>query len=274
MATVAYYGIPGSYSYDAALQYFTPADQYVPCIRFADVFDAVKKESCEVGVIPIENSLAGSVYENYDLLSCSELHIVGETYLKIEHCLLGVKKQGFVINAIKKVFAHPQALAQCSQLFEKYPFIEQVAYSDNASAAQFVAQEKNPAYAAIASSGAAKVYSLEIMMNGIANAPINYTRFLVVGRELPSESVNKCSVVFNLPHKAGSLSTALKVLSDAGMNLTKIESRPMYEKPFEYVFYVDIEFSEHFQRGVLGNQFKKAVGNFKLLGLYRSGMMR
>ncbi len=271
MNTVAYFGIPGSYSYAVALNYFNDNNaEFLASKRFKDVFDAVQTEKALYGVIPIENSLAGSVYENYGLLSESSLHIVGEAYLKIEHCLLGMSGQGFVLGAIKKVFAHPQALAQCSQFFEKNPTIEQVPYGDNASAAEFVAQQKDNSLAAIACEGAAEVYNLAILMKDIANSCVNYTRFLVIGRSAIEEGTNKCSVAFNLPHVAGSLSNALKILSDSGMNLTKIESRPLFDKPFEYIFYLDMEFSEKYQRGVIGNQFRKAVENLKVLGIYKS----
>ncbi len=271
MDKVAYFGIPGSYSYEAAKKYFKSSQDLVSGKKFSDVFDLVKSGEVSYGVVPIENSLAGPVYENYTLLSESNAQIVGEIYLKIEHCLLGVNRAGFTVDGIKKVFAHPQALSQCSKFFDQHPLIEQVAYADNASAAKMISQQKDPSFAAIAGQSAGEFYSLSVLMKNLANNPLNYTRFLVVGTQAVEEGVNKCSVCFNLPHVAGSLSNALKVLSDAGMNLTKIESRPIYGRPFEYIFYVDMEFTERYQRGVIGNQFRGAVENLKVLGVYRGG---
>lgn len=238
---IAYFGIPGSFTYSAAKELFSTAD-FVSTTTFSDIFDQLKQDKVDCGVIPIENSLAGSIYENYDLLETSNMMIVDETYLKVEHCLLG-KQQN--IAEIKKVISHPKALEQCSHFFSDHPKITHDAFSDTASAAKHVAQSHDKHVAAIASKDAAKVYKLHVIAEHLENDPHNYTRFLVIAKDKTvkrTQELNKCSVIVTLLHEPGSLGKVFSVLARENCNLTKIESRPMHDKPFEYVFYLDFIF--------------------------------
>lgn len=277
MSKVGYFGIKGSYSYSAAHEYFGDEVEYVATKKFAEVFNLVKTAQVDYGVIPIENSLAGSVYENYDLLKNQNLKIVGEHYLKIDHCLLGLKSQGVSeseqLKKITKVYAHPQALAQCAKLFEKYSWLEKESYGDNASAAEYVSQRGNVNLAAIASEEAAKIYNLDVILRKIADNDFNITRFFVLSNnEVVIEDANKCSIVFTLPHTPGSLYGALRIFQDSGVNLTKIESRPLKGTTFEYSFYADFVFDPGLkeQLELLIDKVQKNVDSLTVLGVYRS----
>lgn len=255
---IGFFGIEGSYTYFAAKRYFAQEEiELVACKTFAQVFQAVTERKCDYGVIPIENSLAGSVVENFDNLLRYEVNIVGETYLRIEHCLLGkegVGSQGSdsQMFGIKRVFGHPQALAQCGGLFERFANIEAVPWGDNASAVKYVAElNGDNSVAAIGSRDLGEMYGLKVLAEGIADSDMNMTRFLVISARELSEGfigqvydhrhpgVMKVSVYFTVTHEPGSLVRVLAQFEEIGLNLTKIESRPIKGKAFEYGFFVD-----------------------------------
>ncbi len=253
--------------------------------NFDFLFKALDEGKADLIVVPMENSLAGSVVENFDLLLKYDFFAIGEVYLKVEHNLLGFKnpKTGKKPE-LKKVYSHYKALEQCLDFFRNNPDIEKVSYFDTAGSAKFVADSKNPEYGAIASKEASEIYGLDILEANIEDNSENYTRFLVFEKtkpqslqKSPSASLNKggvetpkCSLVFNLKHESGSLLKALKVLADYETNLTKIESRPVPGKMFEYFFYVDFEMKDWSEEkfSQLIEDFEENVTDYKILGLF------
>ncbi len=246
---VAFQGEHGAYSEEAAYEALGEDIRTVPCPRFEDVFDAVVQGRADVGVLPIENSLAGSIHRNYDLLlRYEDVHIVGEYHYRVRHCLLAVA--GVRLEDLREVRSHPQALAQCEASLRRLGLTPVVA-ADTAGSARWVAETGSRTVGAIASRRAARVYGLQVLAEGLEDNPQNYTRFLLVAREpftgKPEEGREyKTSVVFTLPNRPGSLFKALSVFALRDIDLTKIESRPIPGRPWEYLFYVDfIGHAEH-----------------------------
>ncbi|CAK9275424.1 unnamed protein product [Sphagnum jensenii] len=254
---VAYQGVPGAYSEAAAAKAY-PQCEAVPCEQFDAAFQAVELWLVDRAVLPIENSLGGSIHRNYDLLLRHRLHIVGEVQLAIHHCLLalpGVKKE-----QLRRVVSHPQALAQCEHTLSKLEGCVREAVDDTAGAAQFISAHNLRDTGAVASVRAAEIYGLEILMDGIQDDCDNVTRFLMLAREpvIPrNDRPFKTSIVFTLEEGPGVLFRALAVFSLRNINLTKIESRPQRKRPlrivddsnngtakyFDYLFYIDFEAS-------------------------------
>jgi prephenate dehydratase len=238
---VAYQGEPGAYGEVAAERVGTP----VPVRTFEAVFDAVVTGAAELGALPLENTLGGSVHRNYDLLLRYPVAIVGETLVRIEHCVLGVP--GAAVERARRVLSHPQALAQCEAWLARHPHLEPVAAYDTAGAAKALAAARDPGDLAIASERAARVYGLEVLARGVSTLPENQTRFAYVARRdrpppaLPAAPPRKVSLAFTVPHRRGALFRALAAFALRDVNLTKIESRPWVERPFEYLFYLDFE---------------------------------
>ena len=235
---IAFQGEPGAYSEAAALAYFGEGSSPYPCSAFEDVFMAVTSGTCEFGVLPIENSLAGSIHRNYDLLLEHHLHIVGEYFLRVHHCLIALP--GATLSDIKKIISHPQALAQCDRYLRAFPGITSEAVYDTAGSVRLVRDGGNLQVAAIASQRAAQVYGLPILAEGIEDHPSNYTRFLVVALNPVGYHVEaKTSIVFTLKNLPGALYKALSVFALRDIDLYKIESRPLVGQPWEYLFYID-----------------------------------
>ncbi|TFG59356.1 MAG: 3-deoxy-7-phosphoheptulonate synthase, partial [Spirochaetales bacterium] len=271
--SVAFQGERGAYSEMALKLYFHEDIARVePCPAFQDVFEMVLKGAVTFGILPLENSLTGSIHENYDLLlQYPDIKIVGEQKLRIEHNLIGLP--GASLDGIRKVFSHPQGLAQCSVFLDRYPAWERVPFYDTAGSVAHIAREKNPGFAAIASAGAARVHGLSVFKEGIETNPRNYTRFTVITlQEYPDPpEPDKASLVFSVPDKAGSLFMILRVLADKSINMKKLESRPILGKPWEYMFYVDVEYpadSRSFTEAVEAMQ--SLSEDFRVLGVYRS----
>ncbi|ABL64594.1 prephenate dehydratase [Chlorobium phaeobacteroides] len=240
---IAYQGEPGAYSEIAALRIGQPK----PCESFEEVFAAVEKHEADYAVIPIENSLGGSIHQNYDLLLQHPVVIVAETFVKVEHCLLGL--QGSSVQHAEKVLSHPQALAQCRNFFSSHKHLKaEVAY-DTAGSAKIIAAEKKPKQLAIASKRAGELYGLEILQENLADEEWNITRFFCIAhadnpdtsflKNLSDTTQQKTSIVFTLPNVQGSLFKSLATLALRDIDMTKIESRPFRKKAFEYLFYVD-----------------------------------
>jgi prephenate dehydratase len=272
---IAYQGVPGAFSWLAGIKFFGRRNKFISVDEFKKIFELVVNKKADYGIVPIENTLAGSIYENYDNLNIYNVKIYGEISLKIEHHLLGIKTNlpfSRRIKLIKKVFSHPKALEQCQKFFEKYPWIEKVGYKDTAGSAKYVAELKDISLGSIASKEAAKIYGLEIIKENIEDDKNNFTRFLIISREENKnlKKLNKGSLIFYLPHIPGSLYKSLKPFAENGINLTKIESRPIKGRPFEYVFYIDFEFSKKDLNRVLDalEEFKKLVKRYKFLGFY------
>ena len=235
----AYLGEIGSYSHKACTQYFGERVDLMPVNTFKGVYEAVKDGSADFGVIPLENALAGSVHENYDLLLEYDLRIVGEITLRIEHNLVG--HPGTSLGDIRRVYSHPQVFQQCRQYIDSHDW-ELVPVSDTAHAVRHIREQGDFTEAALAGRDAARIFEMEILEAGIETNPRNYTRFVVIAREpLAGGEKQKSSLIFSTGNQPGSLFEALKVFADNGINLVKLESRPIHGKPWEYMFYVDLE---------------------------------
>ncbi len=238
---VAIQGEPGSFSHEAATK-LNPGAIIVPFSLSADVFAALTSGHVDVAVIPIENSLAGSVSEHYDLLLAHDVRVERETELRIRHNLIAVP--GVTIADIERVYSHPVALAQCRRFLAAHPAMKALAFYDTAGSVKQIMEQGDRQAAAIASEAAARVYGAHILEAGIEDNPENYTRFFQVRRSaeaVTDPGANKISLAFSLENRPGSLVAALAALSALGTNLTKIESRPVHGKPWEYIFYVDCQ---------------------------------
>lgn len=234
---IACQGVEGAYSGVTANKIFPNTDIHFHK-RFEDVFEAVNRGDSKFGVIPVENSTAGSVHESYDLIMKYRFFVVGAYDLKIEHCLCA--KNGTKYEDITDVYSHPQALSQCNNFLRNFDFTG-INYSNTAAAAKYVSESPKNNVAVICSELAAKKYGLNVLKRNIQNNDKNTTRFIVISKELaiPSDA-QKISLIFALPHKTGSLYRALGRFSMAGLNLTKLESRPIENSEFSYYFYVDV----------------------------------
>ncbi len=239
---IAFQGEPGAYSEAALLEHFGPSTTTLPCPSFDLVFAAVASGAARYGLIAIENSLAGSIHHNYDLLLQNKLWIVGEHYLRVQHCLIA--NPGVERSALRKVISHPQALAQCDGYLHAQNLPPEVFY-DTAGAVKHLKETGLTDTAAIASRRAAQVYGMQILSEGIEDNPANFTRFLIIAQDplLPSEIEGctscKTTIVFSLKNEPGTLFKALSVFALRDIDLSKIESRPLVGQPWEYLFYVD-----------------------------------
>jgi chorismate mutase/prephenate dehydratase len=253
---VAFQGIEGSYSQLAAHKYFAARAsqmEFVGVRTFAAALEMA--ESGEVGYafLPIENTTAGSINQTYDLLRNTTLRVVGEEILHVRHCLLGL--DGASAETLRRVLSHPQGLTQCSRFLGGLEGIELVAFEDTAASAREIRNTGDPAQAAIASFEAAEIYGLQVLEENIADQEENWTRFVVISGleiELDPRIPAKTSMVFTTPHREGALAHCLNLLAEHGLNLTKLESRPVPQRPWEYLFYVDIEGSLESDDAVLG----------------------
>ena len=234
---IACQGVEGAYSGIAGETLF-PDTQIHFHKQFEDVFEAVNKGEARFGIIPVENSTAGSVHESYDLIMKYRFFVVGACDLRIEHCLCA--KEGTKFERIEEVYSHPQALSQCNIFLKSFDFTG-VTYTNTAAAAKYVAESKKHNIGAICSVSAAKKYGLKILRRGVQNITNNTTRFIVISKELVLDnSADKISLIFSAPHTTGSLYRVLGRFSMSGLNLTKLESRPMANGKFDYFFYVDV----------------------------------
>jgi arogenate/prephenate dehydratase len=240
---IAFQGEPGAYSEAAALRFSDHAD-LLPCESFEDVFASVAAGKATHGILPVENSIGGSIHRNYDLLLEHDLPIVGEVTLPITHNLMALP--GTALSDIKRILSHPQALAQCERFLRGMSGVSVEATYDTAGSAKLVKEQQLTDAAAIASERAAKVFGLAILRAEIQDYSDNITRFLLISRAGETgEQVDKTTVVFSLPNEPGSLFKALSVFALRDIDLTKIESRPIRGRPWEYLFYVDIPIGRH-----------------------------
>ncbi len=242
---VAYQGAAGAYSQIAAEQHFADWDGELECLgceSFRAMLQAVSHGEADYGMLPVENTTAGSINEAYDLLAQTPLSVVGEEVLRVEHCLVGLP--GTELGHIRRVYSHPQALAQCSSFLAGLRDCQVLAFTDTAMSVKKVRAEADETQAAIASSRAASLYGLQVIAHNVENQSDNFTRFMVVARTPLhfDESIPcKTSLIFSTRHEQGALVRCLNLLADQGLNLTKLESRPRMSSPFEYLFYVDFE---------------------------------
>jgi len=236
---IAFQGERGAYSEEAALKFFGQKIKTISCKTFSEVFRAVEKEKADYGIIPIENSLEGSIGENYDLLLKSKLKISGETILRIRHCLITGKETK--LNSITKIYSHPQALGQCREFLEKLN-VELIPFYDTAGSVKMIKEKNLKDSAAVAGEGAGRVYDMKILKREIETNYKNFTRFFIISKEDKKPTgKDKTSIIFLTKHIPGALYKALGIFAVSDINLTKLESRPVIGKPWEYAFYLDFE---------------------------------
>lgn len=277
MKRVAIQGGQGAYHGIAAENFFAGEEvEIIPCNTFRDIFSTIKKDSNVIGIMAIENTIAGSLLQNYELLKEHKLSIAGEYKLRISHCLAAL--HGQTIHDIKEVQSHPIALMQCGSFLETLPGVKVVEHEDTALAASDIAKKELQGNAAICSERAAEIYGLNVLARGIETNKHNFTRFLIFGnswavQEIQKEDViNKASIVFTLPHAEGCLAKVLSVFSFYGINLTKIQSLPIIGREWEYQFYVDFKFDDHERYKQSLVAIKPLINELKNLGEYSEGI--
>ncbi len=273
---VAIQGGLGAYHGIAAENFFVGEKvEIIPCNTFRDIFTTMKKDPNVIGIMAIENTIAGSLLANYELLKEYRFPIAGEYKQRISHCFAALPGQ--TIHDIKEVNSHPIALMQCVEYLDTLPGIKIVEHEDTALAARDIAEGKTKGCAAICSRRAAEIYGLEVLASGIETNKHNFTRFLVFANpwmveELQKDDVvTKSSIVFTTPHAEGSLSKVLSVFSFYGINLTKIQSLPIIGREWEYQFYVDLKFSEYERYKQSLDAIRPLISELKLLGDYPEG---
>jgi prephenate dehydratase len=277
---VAFQGERGAYSEAASVAHFGEVVQPLPCPSFEEVFEAVTGDSADQGIIPVENSLAGSIHRNYDLLLRYNLTIVGEVQIRIAHHLIAMP--GVNLAELRRVYSHPQALAQCERSLDKLlPHVERVPTYDTAGSVKMLREEDIRDGAAIASRRAADIYDMTVLRDDLEDNPENYTRFLILNQQsvVPNGAV-KTSIVFSMDNVPGALFKSLAVFALRDIDLTKIESRPLRGthrspagKRWQYFFYIDFVGSIHdvHCRNAL-NHLQEITSFFRVLGSYPRGV--
>lgn len=269
---VGFQGVAGSFSEQALLDYFGEDTKTKAVDQFEDIFTELESESIKYGILPIENSSTGGVTDVYDLLNKYDFKIVGEMCLKVNHNLMAIP--GASIDDISEVYSHSQALSQCSEFLKLKKSWTLVPFCNTAKSAELVCNAKDKSKAAIGSKRAAMLYNLDILESSINSNSKNTTRFIIVSKNMEvSNECNKTSVIFVTPHRSGSLYNILRHFAENNLNLLKIESRPIWDKPWEYFFYIDFE-------GNLENntvkeamiEIRDASSYFKILGNYKRFM--
>jgi prephenate dehydratase len=271
--TVAIQGERGAFSHQAALEALGSGVEVLPRTTFDELFDSVVEGKADRALVPIENSLHGSIHENYDRLKSRPLHIVAETQLRIRQCLIA--RPGSSLGMIRRVASHPVALAQCRRFFAERPQIEAVTAYDTAGAVQDLMKGGLATQGAIASRLAAELYGAQVLLEGIEDDPQNYTRFLVLAREPgPIEAASKTSIVLVLENVPGSLYRALGVFASRGVDLCKLESRPLRGHPWEYSFYLDVLGDPRGKAGEAIAELRATAREMRILGSYPEGLSR
>lgn len=269
---VAYPGVPGSFSEQALLQYFTGHHQIINVKTFVESFDLLANEQVDFCVMPIENSSTGGIFEVMDYLQQYNLYIVGETYVKVAHHLLGVPNSD--LAEITTVYSHPQGFQQSTKFLQNYPDWNQIPYYNTAISAQYIAEQNDSTKAAIASERAAKIYNLNILVPNIQDVQNNYTRFIVISRELLTLSHHdKISIIYALPHSVGSLYHSLGIFAEHGVNLLNLQSRPIKEIPWQAYFYLDLAGNladSNVQQAL--KQVESLSNFFKIIGSYQANL--
>jgi prephenate dehydratase len=274
---VAFQGERGAYSEAAGINYFGEAIEPLPCKSksFEDIFDAVTNGTADYGMVPIENSLAGSIHRNYDLLLRYNLAIIGETQFRVAHQLMTLP--GTPAEAVRKVYSHPQALAQCERsITQHFPHAERISTYDTAGSAKMLREQNLQDAAAIASVRAAQIYKMDILYPDFEDDPENYTRFLIVNRNPvmpePNQEI-KTSIVYSIDNQPGGLFKSLAAFALRDIDLTKIESRPLQGKRWQYFFYLDFiggQNEPHCQNAL--NNLQELTTYFRILGSYPRGV--
>ena len=266
---VGYQGVPGSFGNEAMLKYFKNIKEAKSYEKFEDVFKAVEDGEIEYGILPVENSSTGGIGTVEDLLKEYNLYIVGEECIRISQNLFGIK--GATVDDIKEVYSHPQGFEQSTKFFDKHKDYNLIPYSNTAISAKLVSDLKDKSKAAIASERAAKLYDLKIIKKDVNDLKNNYTRFIVIGRDLEcDETCDKVSILFSIEDTSGGLYTVIRDIKEFGLNMSKIESRPNRNNPWNYIFFVDFDgnlFDVNIKKAI--NTIARSSKYFKLLGCYR-----
>lgn len=274
--SIAFQGEPGAYSELAAKEYFGIRKKFVPMPEFIDVYNAVSKGKTQHGILPIENSLAGSIHQNYDLLLEGELFIVGEIFLKVSHYL--ISNYTVTKKKLKRIFSHPQALTQCKSFLKRFKNAEVVPVSNTASAVRKIKEEKLEDAAAIASMQAAIDYDMAVLAKAIEDKLNNQTRFIILAKNplkvRSGKQKVKSSIVFAAKNIPGALFKALSVFALRDIDLYKIESRPFSGRSFEYMFYLDFQGSidDEVSKNAV-NHLQEITTYYRFLGSYRVGQV-
>ncbi|MDR3667828.1 MAG: prephenate dehydratase [Ignavibacteriaceae bacterium] len=270
---IAIQGFEGSFHQEAANQFFGGNVKVLPCATFREtVRQASDKKISDGGVMAIENSIAGSILPNYNLLQKSNLHVIGEIYLQIRQHLMVNPGVGF--NEIREVHSHPMAILQCMDYLEKFEW-KVIESEDTALSAQLIHQHHNKHAAAIAGKLAAKMYGLDIIVSNIHTLKNNYTRFLILQREDkigPMDHPNKSSLYFQTDHSKGSLARVLTLIADGGVNLSKLQSFPIPDTDWKYSFYVDMEFDSLDKFNSVIDTITPVTEKLKVYGIYKKGI--
>ncbi len=271
---IAIQGIKGSNHHQVAIDFYGNDIELLECSSFDAVVQHLLDGSADKGIMAIENSIAGSIIPNYNLVYHNKIHVIGEHYLNIHHNLMVLR--GKTMDDVKEVHSHPMALLQCKEFFKDYPQIKLVESADTAETAKRINDEKLEHIAAIAPKMASELYDLEIIANNIQTIKNNSTRFIILKKQnkmWPEEEINKASLRFITDHKRGSLATVLNVMSDCNLNLTKIQSLPVIETPWKYAFFVDVTFDkyEHFAKAK--SLLDIMSEDFQVLGEYKNALL-
>jgi len=276
MKRVAIQGVPGCYHDIAAHKYFDGEDiELVCCSTFKSLIKALRKDSDTLGIMAIENTIAGSLLQNNELIKQSGSVIIGEYKLRISHSLVCLPDENW--SDITEINSHPIALMQCREFLEAHPKIKVVETEDTAQSAQDIKEQNLKGHAAICSKYAAKIYGMKILESGIETNKHNFTRFLILADRwnaedfMRSNNANKSSIVFTLPNSEGSLSQVLSIFSFYKINLTKIQSLPIIGREWEYQFYVDITFNDYLRYKQSIDAVAPLIKEFKILGEYEEG---
>lgn len=274
MKKVAIQGGHGAYHDIAAHNYFQEVLEIVPCLTFKDIFLKAESDETLLAVMAIENTIAGGLLQNHDLLKINNMKIIGEQKLRVSHTLSALPGQS--LSDIREVISHPMALMQCSDFLDTLPDVKVVEHEDTALAAKDIFDKNMKGVAAVCSKRAAEIYNLEVLAEGIETNKRNFTRFLVLAHESmdldarKSSKIDKASLVFVLPHKEGSLSQVLSVFSFYDINLTRIQSLPIVGREWEYQFYIDLAFDDCNRYKQSVNAILPLVSDLKVLGEYES----
>ncbi|OPJ61218.1 prephenate dehydratase [Clostridium oryzae] len=269
---IAYFGVPGSYSHEAMLNIFGEEADAIYRESFEEVFKVLVEGKVKYGVLPIENSSTGGITDVMDLLKKYDCYVVGEKCIAINHCLMGI--DGAKLEDIEEVYSHTQGLLQCKEFLEQHKQWKLFDYYNTAKSAEYVKSSNSIHKAAIGGKAAAKLYGLNIIKQPINSNKENYTRFIIISKELMSfENSDKISIILNLPHVSGSLYNVIKVIYENNLNMMMIESRPIMGMPWEYSFYIDFEGNlkeERVKKAI--DIIKEKSADFRLVGNYKKDM--
>lgn len=269
---IAIQGIAGSFHHIGASQFFGDTISITPCLTFDEMPLLLKENKVDYLFMAIENSIAGTILPNYMLLDDFDLKIIGEEYLPIKHQLMAL--DGVSMDSIKEIWSHPMAINQCRPFLRKYPHIKVLEKEDTAASAQIIAEQKLKGIAAIASTKASEIYQLPILKQDIHSNTDNFTRFFVLSQSANANNANKdytkVSIKFVTNHRKGSLAAVLNLFLEFDLNLSKIQSLPIADKPWSYAFFADLLLEEKHSIDTLLNALRQIVEEVKVFGMYNN----